>query len=221
MRSATVIRFLFAAFVLAALGCASVRPKEVRYRPEFHYELVEVLRPPEANQRDGTHRFVSFSHGAPEFRFEDELVRIDIEPVHSRIALTLTNKSTSPIRIPWGNASYVSIEGESQPVMHRGQKYTECASAKPVSVVAAGDSLVDDVMPCGAVRATYATWFAEPLLPEMRIAARDTLRIRSELQTTLVGKRFHLSLPLEVENVVNNYRFTFVIAGFDYRPVDF
>lgn len=199
-----------------------MRTAEVRYRPVFRYELVEVLRPTSATERYGRHHIEAIQDaGTAKHRFEDQLIRVDIQPVDSRIALTLTNKASSPIRIPWGNASYVSIEGASQPVMHRGQKYTECASGKPVSVVAAGDSLADDVMPCGAVRATYATWFAEPMLPEMRIAAADTSRIRSQLQTTLVGKRFQLLLPLEVDGVVNDYRFTFAISGFDYRPIDF
>ena len=214
-------KLLLYCMVMAVAGCASMRTAEVRYRPVFRYELVEVQRPPAAIERYGTHRIEAIQDSVARHRFEDQLVRVDIHPVHSRISLTLTNKTTSPIRIPWGDASYVSIEGESQPVMHGGEKYTECASRKPVSVVAAGASLADDVMPCGAVRATYATWFAEPLLPEMRIAAGDTSRIRSELQTTLVGKRFHLRLPLEVESVVNDYRFTFAIAGFDYRPVEF
>ena len=213
-------RLLLVAASLAVAGCASVRIAEVRYRPVFRYQLLmtDVRRP--ADGPRGTIHGGDLQTGDA-FRFEDQLVRVDILPVDSRIALTLTNKASSPIRIPWGNASYVSIEGESQPVMHRGQKYTECASAKPVSVVAAGDSLADDVMPCGAVRATYATWFAEPLLPEMRIPAADTSRIRSQLQTTLVGKSFQLLLPLEVDSVVSSYRFTFAITGFDYRPVEF
>lgn len=214
-------RLLILGLVLAVAGCASMRTTEVRYRPVFRYELVEVQRPPLASERYGTHRIEAIRDSVAKHRFEDQLVRVDIHPVQSRISLTLTNKTSSPIKIPWGDASYVSIEGESQPVMHGGEKYTECASRKPVSVVAAGASLADDVMPCGAVRATYATWFAEPLLPEMRIEASDTTRVRSQLTTTIVGKRFHLRLPLEAESVVNDYRFTFAITGFDYRPIDF
>lgn len=222
MTTATATRFLFAAIVLAELGCASVRPKEVRYRPEFRYDLVEVQRPIAASEQYGVpliEDIIDASGLRP--HFEDRLVSVLLNPVHSRIGLRVWNKTDGTMRIPWGHARYVDIAGDSQPVMHRGQKYTDCPSPTASTVVPPRGRVTEDVMPCGAVRATYSTWFAEPLLPEMRIASGDTARMRAELQSSVVGKRFHLRLPLEVESVVNDYTFTFAITGFDFRAIDF
>ena len=208
------------AALLAVAGCASMQTQRVRYRPVFRYELVEVQRSAATRERYGEHRIEPVA-GTAVFRVEDQLARVEIEPVQSRFALTLVNRTEAEIRIPWSAASYIGIAGDSQPVMHRGEKYTECSSRKTASVIASRASLTEEVMPCGAVRATYSTWFAEPLLPEMRIEAADTARVRTELSSTIVGKQFHLHLPLEVGSMVHDYRFTFAITGFDYRPVEF
>lgn len=199
--------------VVMAPGCASVAANFARYAPDYTYELVEVQRPSKATERYGPQAITTVSDsGKTKYSFEDQLIRVIALPSRTGIEFDLNNKTGFPIRIPWNDAAFVGIDGKSQQVMHLGMKYTDCTSQKAPSVIVGHGSVIEGVYPCGNLHFS-SSWVVAPILPGGPVASADTARVRADLEKSVVGKTVQLLLPLQIEEVTNDYMFTFRVTG--------
>jgi hypothetical protein len=190
----------------------------LRYQPVYETELVSVERPAKAKERYGPQVITSVrDSNRTKYAFADSLVKVVIYPAKDRVAFDLSNQTQHSIKIPWNDAAFVGVDGKSESVMHTGVKYNECSSPKAPSVVVQRGSMDDELIPCSHVSFGYSSWIISNLIPTAPVTASDTARIMGAAQQ-YVGKTISVLLPLQIEDVVNDYLFTFQIKSARLAP---
>lgn len=215
MNDATVSVLLFAATV--AVGCAPPRPQapdpRLAARPVMYTsELASVERPAIATERYGPQRIsVVTDTGLPRYAFEDALVRAILVPMKDRVEFEVLNKTDHSIQIVWDEAAFLDLNGSSEHVMHEGMRFADRNAPQPPSVIIRGAKLDDAAIPSDNVEFTGGDWSTGTLLPQHIIADGDSVTLDS-LRHAVVGKTFGLLLPLRIEDVTNEYLFTFRVT---------
>lgn len=180
----------------------------------YQFGLTEVERPADAVERYGDSQIsLVTEEGVNKQEFEDEFVRIVWAPASDRIAFRLHNKTDHSIRVIWDDAIYVGPEGESHRVMHSGVKYSERNNPQPPSIVARRGMLTDVIIPTSNVKYMSSIgWYLTPLMPLSKapIHGADAMRRDAERH---VGRSFQVILPLAIQDVINEYIFSFEIEG--------
>jgi hypothetical protein len=218
--------FLLVASGLCSIGsaCASVPqgPPEPRRRfqiPEYVIRLAEVERPASARQRYGEQVITQVPDtGAARYAFEDNLVRIVWVATSKRIHFDLTNKTQYSVRIPWDEVAFVDTAKQSHPVMHVGVKYTDCSASKPPSVVVQRGSVSDVMIPCSNVEFSLGDWRVNGFLPDQGDLAVSPDSILASIKPE-IGKRVQVLLPLQIQDVTNEYLFTFEVVDVRVRTL--
>lgn len=213
------MRRLAPALLVAVSSCASMATlMPPHFVPEWSASLVQVERPAKARERYGPQALSTATDtGVTKYRFEDRLVSVTIFALSDRIGFNVENKTDNSVRLIWNDAAFVDIAGKSQPIMHEGIKYTDCAGNKTPSVIVRRGALADAAIPCGNVSFGYSSWVVSPLLPHDRLLAADTTNSLSHYREH-VGKTVSLLLPLQIEDVVNDYLFTFRVDSVAIKP---
>lgn len=209
------MRRIACVLALAAIGCIPLVPTMPRYFTNtYDYELSSVQRPANARQRYGAQTLTKTADsGITKYTFQDDLVSAILVPSTTRIALRLQNKTDHSIRVVWNDAAFVDEDGKSSPIMHVGVKYTECSGSKAVSVVVQHAMLDDEAIPCAGVSFSSG-WSVYPIVWGGPIPLTDTATKFPAERQARVGKHVKLLLPLQVEDVTNDYLFEFVITGY-------
>ena len=123
---------------------------------------------------------------------------------------TLNNKSGHSLKINWDDISFVDTEGQVGRVMHSGVKYTERNNSQPATTVPKGASISDILLPTENVyfvSGQYGGWRENYLLP----CVYQTPEAFNAGASSLVGKTMTIMMPIMIENVQNDYTFTFNI----------
>jgi hypothetical protein len=192
-------------------GCAT----RVIYYP---MKLKEVERPAKAKERYGNQKItkVTASDGKDEYQFEDEMIRVSWLIMPNQIGFTMVNKTNHSIKIAWDEAAFVDVLGVSQRVIHSGVKYIEKSNPQPPSVVVRKGIITDIVVPSSNIYYDNLlnTWKVGFLLPTVRGNTTEELRRQAQ---QYVGRTIQVLLPLQIEDVVNEYIFTFEIESFQIR----
>lgn len=93
--------------------------------------------------------------------------------------------------------------------MHSGVKYADRDSPQPPSVIVRKGYITDVIIPTDYV--TYYSslgWSEQALFPESELGEGA-----QKLATQYIGKSFLILLPIQIENVTNDYIFTFKIEN--------
>jgi len=145
------------------------------------------------------------------------MVRVLWFPTARNVAFVLNNKTDYSIRVVWNDAAFVDTGGVSHRVMHEGVKYADRNNPQPPSVIVRRGTVRDFVLPTTNVywregfysrySSIPGSWEHTPLLP---ISGSDRYKLKSEADG-LVGKTYQVLLPLQIEDVVNDYIFIFRI----------
>jgi len=195
---------LFGVVMAFLAGCAA-------FRASYDIRLTEVERPAQAKQRYGEQKITQIEEeGVNKYYFEDEMVKIVWIPTSSHVSFILTNKTNHSIKIVWDEAAFVDENGVSHRVMHSGVKYIDRNNPQPPSVVVRNGTITDLVIPTDNIHyvsGQYGYWKKVPLFPVSSVNA-EKLRSRSQIY---IGKTIQVLLPLQIEDVVNEYIFTFEI----------
>ncbi len=174
------------------LSCATLQPQ----RP--HLALVEVERPKEAKQRYGEQTVATTQEeGVTKYVFEDDMVRTVWYFGSKDISLLLSNKTDHSIKIIWDEAAYVDHHGASHRCMHSGVKYTDRNNPQPPTVVPRKGMITDIIVPTDNVAWVANSWYTYDLF--------------MKADSSLVGDSVQVLLPLEIEDVVNEYIFSFEV----------
>jgi len=133
-----------------------------------------------------------------------------------RLSFLLANHTDRSIRIIWDEAAYVDANGVSHRVIHEGVKYIDRSASQPPSVVPPNSEIHDSIIPVDHVyfmSGQYGGWGELPLLP---VSAYSKKHMESIVEQ-YVGKTLRVLLPIELQNVVVDYIFTFRINAAEVR----
>ena len=173
--------------------------------------LKTVESPANAKQQFGETKVVNFQDGTTnKYRYEDDYISIVWYVGSKQFNFDLTNKSGHTLKINWDDISYVDYNGKTGRVMHSGVKYTERNNSQPASTVPKGASLSDILLPTENVyyvSGQYGGWREYYLIP---CIYKDDATKLSEAPA-YVGKTMTIMMPIMIENVQNDYTFTFSI----------
>ena len=228
--------FLLLISAIFIIGCASTtsdhsplksdKPTCVGYMAFYYFSLQSVERPEKANQRYGPQRIEAIRNDKKyRFYFEDDLVRISWGITPLNIVFSLQNKTDHSIKIPWDEAGYVDESGRSHRVMHSGVKYTNKEQPIPPSIVVRKGIFEDTILPTDYVyweegsRYTTGNWKSNPLFspyldihcPYLTKGTYPSFESFDKAAKSKVGNTLQVLLPLQIEDIVNDYIFIFKI----------
>jgi hypothetical protein len=181
---------------------------------QYHVGLASVQRPAAAEQRYGPQAITPVKDSAGKYRFEDKLIVATFVVGSNQIVFDLENRSEYPIQLSWTEAAFVDLQGQSQPVMHTGVKYTDCSAPKAPSVIVAKGRITDVIVPCNYLRMGYSSWIQNDYLPNSAYVPLDSAdAMAKRLEKEVKGKKLQVLLPIKTQDVVNDYTFTFEVEG--------
>jgi hypothetical protein len=231
-RSLTTLSVMTISILVA--GCMTpyrtTTMKSTSYSAKYDISLWKVERPEKATQRYGSQKVDSISGDSKyRFLFEDNLVRILWLATSRTIAFSLENKTDYSIKIPWDEAAYVDENGRSHRVMHSGVKYSEREKPQAPSIVVRKGTIEDIVQPThlvyyregyyGRYTSTPGGWEEKPLLVDYDYhgtyltGTYSTFDAFDRAVKSNVGKTYQVLLPLQIEDVINDYIFTFRVES--------
>jgi hypothetical protein len=168
--------------------------------PAYEVQLRSVERPANAQERYGPVAITrTDSAGAGRYTFEDSLVRATFFFDRQEVDLVLRNKTSFSMKLSWDEAVFVDGLGESHRVMHSGVRYMERDQAQASSIIARGSVIIDILIPVDNVfyNAFSRSWDRLPMFRG----------------PNPVGAKVSITLPLEVQGVVNEYVFAFDVVN--------
>ena len=211
----TFIQLLYAiSFVALITSCGMFKT----YVASYSVGLKTVESPANAKQQFGDTKVVNFQEGTTnKYRYEDDYINIVWYVDSKQFNFNLTNKSGHTLKINWDDISYVDYNGKTGRVMHSGVKYTERNNSQPSSTVPKGASLTDILLPTENVyyvSGQYGGWREHNLIPSIY---KDEAT-RAAQAPKYVGKTMTIMMPIVIENVQNDYSFTFIIDELHNYP---
>ena len=181
------------------------------YVASYSVGLTAVESPADAKQQFGETKVVTFDEGGiNKYRYEDDYIDIVWYVGLKQFNFTLKNKSGHTLKINWDDVSYVDVKGQVGRVMHSGVKYTDRNSSQPATTVPKNASISDLLLPTENVyyvSGQYGGWRESYLVP----CVYKTPEAFNAEAPSLVGKTMTIMMPIMIENVQNDYTFTFNI----------
>lgn len=191
------------------------RPTITTYSADYQISLIKVERPEKATTRYGVQKVDAVTTDTKyKYAFEDDMVRILWFVNSRRIAFLLQNKTDYSIKIPWDEAAYVDEMGRSHRVMHSGVKYTDRDKSQPPSVIVRRGSIEDTIYPTDYIswrsgtRYSAGWWSEKPLLLDRDFRGQYLTGFENAVKMN-IGKQIQVLLPLQIQDVINDYIFTF------------
>ncbi|MCX6163883.1 MAG: hypothetical protein NTU73_03310 [Ignavibacteriae bacterium] len=187
------------------------------YRAAYNIELIKVERPENAKERYGEIKIDTVT-GNEKYKsfFEDDLVKILFLANSRKITFLIENKTDHSIKILWDESAFIDSKGVSHRIMHTGIKYNDRENPQPPSVIARKGKIEDLVFPTDYVYYSDG-WKEMPLFVDfdyhsayLRGDYRNFLDFREDVNKNL-NKEYSVLLPLQIENVTNDYIFTFKV----------
>lgn len=181
------------------------------YVADYSIGLKTGESPANAKQQFGETKVVNFQDGTTnKYRYEDDYINIVWYVGAKQFNFDLTNKSGHTLKINWDDISYVDYKGQTGRVMHSGVKYTERNNSQPASTVPKGANLSDLLLPTENVyyvSGQYGRWREKYLIP----CVYSDAATRDAQASAYIGKTLTIMMPIMIENVQNDYTFTFSI----------
>jgi hypothetical protein len=178
------------------------RDEEQRRRREFQNKradgrsiltLTRVERPTNPQIRFGRTTTEETGETQTVFNYVDNFINIIWIPTSTDFRFNLTNNSPHSMRVIWDEAVYVDENGMVSKMIHEGTRLVDINNPQAPAVVPRGASLSSFLAPVSRISRGRMS----PLF--------DGTGARLENQTV------RISLPLQIQNVINEYVFTFRI----------
>ena len=205
MKKVNLFLLAFTAFMLTSCGAFK------NYIASYSVGLSSVESPADAKQQFGETKVVTFNEeGVSKYRYEDDYINSVWYVGLKQFNFTLNNKSGHSLKINWDDISFVDTKGQVGRVMHSGVKYSERNNSQPATTVPKGASISDILLPTENVyfvSGQYGGWRENYLLP----CVYQTPEAFNAGASSLVGKTMTIMMPIMIENVQNDYTFTFNI----------
>ncbi len=180
--------------------------------------LSSVESPADAKKQFGETKVVNFKDGdLNKYRYEDDYIDIIWYVSLKQLNFELTNKSGHTIKINWDDVSFVDITGQTGRVMHAGVKYTDRNNSQPATTIPKNAKISDLILPTDNVyyvSGQYGGWREKNLIPAY-YNSQEALNNEAE---KYVGKKMTVLMPIMIENIQNDYIFTFNIDEWTNQP---
>lgn len=204
MKLSTLLSIALSALLFVSCGLG------YSYVANYSVGLKSVESPADAKKQFGETKVVNFQDGnTNKYRYEDDYIDIVWVVGDKKFLFELTNKSGHTLKINWDDISYVNCSNSTGRVMHSGVKYSERNNSQPASMVPKGASLTDVLIPTDNVYYSnfYKDWDQKYLIPCVYKSKADRLAGAP----AYIGKTMTILMPIMIENVQNDYTFTFSI----------
>lgn len=205
MKKSFLFSVIAAGFLFSSCGAFK------SYVANYSVGLSAVESPADAKQQFGETKVVTFDEGGiNKYRYEDDYIDIVWYVGLKQFNFTLKNKSGHTLKINWDDVSYVDVKGQVGRVMHSGVKYADRNSSQPATTVPKNASISDLLLPTENVyyvSGQYGGWKESYLVP----CVYKTPEAFNEEAPSLVGKTMTIMMPIIIENIQNDYTFTFNI----------
>ncbi len=230
-------------FTLTIAGCMSgLDSREIRsYSANYTLSLWKVERPEEASQRYGSQKVDTLgSNSKYKYQYQDDLIKILWSDDSYPFNFSLENKTDHSIQVPWEKAAYFDENGHGHRVIHT-VRVLEMQNPQAPSIVLRKETIEDFVAahdstdldpwpwPDGAGVRTASTWSRGSFLLNYidLLNNSDTCSHFSGTYPTFrdfdthikskIGKTYQVLLPLQIEDVTNDYIFTFRVESVSTR----
>lgn len=205
MKKISILALVAGVFIFTSCGIFK------SYVANYSVGLATVESPADAKQQFGETKVVSFNEeGVSKYRYVDDYIDIVWYVGLKQFNFTLKNKSGYTLKINWDDVSYVDVNGQVGRVMHSGVKYIDRNNSQPATTVPKGASISDILIPTENVyfvSGEYGGWMENYLIP----CVYKTPEAFNAEAPSLVGKTMTVMMPIMIENVQNDYTFTFNI----------
>lgn len=191
--------------ILMVSSCGALK----NYVAKYSVGLKTVESPANAKQQFGETKVTSFDEkGINKYQYEDDYIDIVWYVGWNQLYFTLKNKSGHTLKINWDDISFVDVNGKAGRVMHSGVKYTDRNNSQPPTSIPNGASIDDILLPTDNVYfVSGGGWREKHLLP----CVYKTPETFNSEAPSLIGKTITVMMPIMIENVQNDYIFTFSI----------
>lgn len=190
---------LFFIVFLASFTSCSV------YRASYDISMNEVERPESTANRYGEYT-IAKNEADDKFTYEDELISAVFYVAEKQVAFAITNKTQHTIKINWDESAYIDVNGKTSKVIHSGIRYMDKSAPQAPSVIVKGGILEDIVAPVDYIY--YSDGWKTKYLFQNYDFNEQEMRSTANLY---VGKAIKVLLPIVIEDVQNDYIFTFTI----------
>jgi len=191
----------------------------VTYSGYYNLSLREVDRPENTKLRYGESKVVNFEEeGKIIYHYEDSLIKIAWLPASKSFAFAIENKSEHSIKIIWDESAYIDINGKAVRTIHSGIKYFDKEKTQTPTVIPKKSSIRDFLLPTDKLhyytytdsKYYYGGWGNSPLFPS-QASRKDEL---IDIAKKYIGKTVKILLPIQIQDVINEYTFSFKIENF-------
>jgi hypothetical protein len=169
-----------------------------------------------------------YAEGTARYRNEDASVMMEWQPGPVDIVVSVRNKTVAPVTVVWKEARFIDERGISRRLIHSGIGYEERNLPLLPTIIAGGTTLNDFVHPLdyfewetvgtmGADR-KGGYWDRAPYLP-VRMQNGTATDFRTRVMS-MVGKTFHVMLPLVIGQIRSDYLCTFRINYADISQAE-
>lgn len=181
---------LFLAVILASCGTYDI------YEDIYKVRLREVEQPENVKEQYSKSKITIFAEeNETKNSYEDDFIKIIWLPALTEFSFTLENKSDNSIKIIWDEAVYIDEDNSSLKVIHSGVKYVDGEKAQPLTVIAKKTKINDLVTPVDNIYYASGGWGKLPLFSVQKSA----------------GKTVKILLPIQIQETINEYIFSFKI----------
>lgn len=218
-----IILFPLILFILSS--CALFKLQYTTYSASYTIPLSKVERPKEASTRYGQPKIDTHPSEKYKYIFEDNMVRVLWLVDGINISFSIQNKTDQSIKIPWDEAAFVDEKSKSHRVIHSGVIYKDRAKPQAPSIIARKAFLEDFVYPSDYLYwkegsgYSEGRWENKPLFVSLDYHGTytkgnyPTFESFEQAAKSNVGKSIQVLLPLQIEDVINDYIFTFVVEN--------
>lgn len=168
------------------------------YEDIYKVRLREVEQPENVKEQYSKSKITIFAEeNETKNSYEDDFIKIIWLPALTEFGFTLENKSDNSIKIIWDEAVYIDEDNSSLKVIHSGVKYVDGEKAQPLTVIAKKTKINDLVTPVDNIYydSYSGGWYKLPLFSVQKSA----------------GKTVKILLPIQIQETINEYIFSFKI----------
>ncbi|MBQ8703798.1 MAG: hypothetical protein IJ524_05440 [Bacteroidales bacterium] len=201
--------YLFAIAALFALQSCTVMKDVTTTTRQATYSvsLDKVELPSNSKERfSETIQKENSDQGVTKYVFEDENIRIFWLVLDKQFSFTIYNKTNHALKINWDDVVYVNTDKNISKMIHSGIKYSKMNEGQVSTTLPKGAKLEDILVPVDNIHLISNEWTTLPLFPNW-FSSDEAM----EKAKTLEGESVSILLPIKIEDVQNDYTFSFKI----------
>ncbi len=144
--------------------------------------------------------------GVTKYVFEDDNIIIYWIVLDDEFVFTINNKSNHAIKIPWDEVVYINTEKSISKMIHSGVKYIKMNEGQVATTIPKGTKLEDILIPVENIHLVSNEWVSSSLFPN-DFSSDEKMEMAKKME----GKEVSILMPIIIQDVQNDYTFTFKI----------